>query len=56
MEDTRLPKCTMFRGVVGGAGCVVAQEKEWLGCFLDDLKAFGINADQWTTAVQDEGE
>ena len=25
-------------------------------CFLDDFRAFGINADQWTTAVQDEGE
>ena len=24
--------------------------------FLDDLRAFGINADQWTTAAQDEGE
>ena len=23
--------------------------------FLDDLRAFGINADQWTTATQDEG-
>ena len=23
--------------------------------FLDDLRAFGINADQWTTAVYDEG-
>ena len=22
----------------------------------DDLRAFGINADQWTTAAQDEGE
>ena len=22
--------------------------------FLDDLRAFGINADQWTTAAQDE--
>ena len=32
------------------------QEKEWLGCFLDDLRAFGINADQWTTAAQDEEE
>ena len=31
-------------------------EKEWMGCFLDDLRAFGINADQWTTAAQDEGE
>ena len=24
--------------------------------FLDDLRAFGINADQWTTVAQDEGE
>ena len=37
-------------GLCGG------QEKEWIGCFLDDLRAFGINADQWTTAAQDEGE
>ena len=42
--------------MVGGAGCVGGQEKEWMGCFLDDLRAFGINADQWTTAAQDEGE
>ena len=27
-----------------------------MGCLLDDLRAFGINADQWTTAAQDEGE
>ena len=27
-----------------------------MGCFLDDLRAFGINADQWTTVAQDEGE
>ena len=27
-----------------------------MGYFLDDLRAFGINADQWTTAAQDEGE
>ena len=27
-----------------------------MGSFLDDLRAFGINADQWTTAAQDEGE
>ena len=46
MEDTRLPKCVMFGEMVGGAGCVGGQEKEWMGCFLDDLRAFGINADQ----------
>ena len=56
MEDTRLPKCVMFGKMVGGAGCVGGQEKEWMGCFLDDLRAFGTNADQWTTAAQDEGE
>ena len=44
------------RNGVGGAGCVGGQEKEWMGCFLDDLRTFGINADQSTTAAQDEGE
>ena len=56
MEDTRLPKCVMFGEMVGGAGCAGGQEKEWMGCFLDDLRAFGINADQKTTAAQYEGE
>ena len=31
---------------MGGAGCVRGREKEWMGCFLDDLIAFGIDADQ----------
>ena len=56
MEDTRLPKCVMFRELVEGAGCVGGKEKESMGCFLDDLRAFGINADQWATAARDEGE
>ena len=56
MEGTRLPKCVMFGELGGGAGCVGGQEKEWMGCFLDDHGAFGINADQWTTAAQNEGE
>ena len=51
MEDTRLPKCVMFGEMVGSAGCVGGQKKELMGCFLDDLRAFGINADQWTTAA-----
>ena len=46
----------MFGEMVGGAGCVGGQEKGWMGCFLDDLRTFGINADQWTTEAQDEGE
>ena len=56
VEDTKLPKCVMFGEMVEGAGCVGGQEKERMGCFLDDLGAFGISADQWTTAAQDEGE
>ena len=51
MEDTRLPKCVVFEKLVGGVGCVGGQEKEWVGCSLDDLRAFGINSDQWTTAA-----
>ena len=27
-----------------------------MGCLLDDIRAFGINADQWMTAARDEGE
>ena len=30
MEDTRLPKCVMFGELVGDAGCVGGQEKEWM--------------------------
>ena len=56
MEDTRLPMFVMSGELMGGACCVGEQEKEWMGYFLDDLRAFGINADQWTTAAQDEGE
>ena len=37
MEDMRLPKCVMLGEMVGGAGWVGGQEKEWMGCFLDDL-------------------
>ena len=40
----------------GGRGLCGGQEKEWMGCFLDDLRASGINADQWTIAAQGEGE
>ena len=46
----------MFGEIVGCAGSAGGQEKECMGCFLDELRTFGINADQWTTAAQDEGE
>ena len=43
MGDPRLPKSVVLIELVGVAGCVGAQEKEWMGCFLDDLGAFGIS-------------
>ena len=55
MEDTRLPKCVMVGEKVGGAGCAGGQKKECMGCLLDDLRAFGINTDQRTTAAQTKG-
>ena len=55
MKNTKLPKCVMFRELVEGAGCVGSQKKQWMGCFLDDLRSFGINADQWATEARDEG-
>ena len=55
MENTRLPKCVIFGELVGGVGCVADQEKDWIGCFLNDLRAFGINADEWMIPAQDEG-
>ena len=36
MEDTRLSRCVMF-GELRGAGFGGGQEKDWMGCFLDDL-------------------
>ena len=56
MKDTRLPKCVMFGELVGGIVCSGGQEKEWMGCLLGDLRAFGIKSDQWTIAALDEGE
>ena len=56
MEDTRLPKWVIFGELVGDAGCVGGQKKDCMGCFLDDLRAFGINVNQRTTAARDERE
>ena len=56
MEDTRLPKCVMFGELVRGAGSAGGQEKEWMGCLLDDVRVFGIHPDKWTIAAKDEGE
>ena len=56
MKDTTLPKCVIFGETERGAGCVGGQEKQWIGCFQDDFRDFGINVGQRTTAAQDEGE
>ena len=44
------------RRIGRGCGLCEGPGKIVMGCFLDDLRAFGINADQWTTAAQDERE
>ena len=48
MEDMRSTKRVIFGEL--------AQEKKCVESLLDDLRAFGINADQWTTVAQDEGQ
>ena len=30
----------------GAADCLGGQAKEWMGCLLDDLRAFSIDASQ----------
>ena len=42
MEDTTLPKCVMFGELVGGAVSAGGQETKWMGCLLNDVRAFGI--------------
>ena len=44
------------RRIGGGCGLCRGPGKRVDGAFPGDLRAFGINADQWTTAVQDVGE
>ena len=48
IEDRRLSECVMFCGRHGGA------RKRVNGCLLDDLRAFGIYADQCTAAAQNK--
>ena len=40
MGDTRLSKCAIIGELVGGAGCVGGQEKEWMGVFLGQPRSF----------------
>ena len=40
MEDPRPPKCVMLGELVGGAGCVGGQEKEWMGVFPGRSQSF----------------
>ena len=39
------------RRIGGGRGLCGGPGEEWMGCFPDDLRAFGINAEQRTTAA-----
>ena len=55
-EGYETTKVREVRRIGGGADCVRGQQEEWMRCFLDDLRAFGVYADQWMTAAQDEKE
>ena len=55
-EDKILPKYVVFGELLEGARCVGVQGKEWSGCLVDDLRVFGIDADQGSIAAQNEGE
>ena len=49
LEDIGLSECLMFGELVGGTGCEGGQEKECMGYFPVDLRAYGIiSADLWT--------
>ena len=52
MKDTRLSRCVVFGELMSGTRSIGGKEKEWMGCLLDNFRAFGVNADQWTTAAQ----
>ena len=52
----RQPKCVMLVEMVRGAGYVGGAGKRVDRVFPGRPQSFGINADQWTTAAQDEGE
>ena len=55
MEDTRLPKCVMF-GELVGARAAWGSGKRVDRVLPGRPQSFGINADKWTTAAQDERE
>ena len=55
MDDTRLLKSVMFGELVGDAASAGGQEKESMGCLLDDFRVSGIDPDKWTIAAQGEG-
>ena len=46
----------MVGKLVESAGCMEGARKSVDDFFLDDLRAFGVNADLWTTATKDDGE
>ena len=46
VEDTRLPKCVMFRELRGRGLLGGPEKRVEMGCILDDLRAFDINTDQ----------
>lgn len=45
----------MVGEMAGGRGYLFRQEKDWIGRFEEDLKAFGIRPNGWRDEVQKAG-
>ena len=41
-----------FGEMVGGKGCSVGQEKDWMGRLEEDLREFGIKSEGWRETAQ----
>ena len=46
MDSERYAEIRDVRKPRGGDSYLGGQEKEWMGCLLDDLRSFGIEIDQ----------
>lgn len=56
MEDKTLPNCVFSGEFVRGVNSGGDQEKDRMGCPLDDIGALGTHTNQWTIAVEDNNE
>ena len=59
MSSRRIPKQVMFGELIAGVGQerqFNGRHKDWPRCLFEDMKAFGIESEGWTTRARDEVE